>query len=68
MDIKKLIPKFKLKKKSWVFVIATVLIASTIGYGSKYWFGNDNVLEQRAEQFIEKTTGYSIDFSPEYQK
>lgn len=43
------------------FLIGVVL---AIGIFSHYIFGNDNLAEQMAELFIEKTTGQQIDFTP----
>lgn len=42
------------------FLIGVVL---AIGIFSHYIFGNDNLAEQMAELFIEKTTGQQIDFT-----
>lgn len=47
------------------FLIGVVL---AIGIFSHYIFGNDNLAEQIAELFIEKTTGQQIDFTPEEGK
>jgi len=47
------------------FLIGVVL---AVGMFSHYIFGNDNLAEQIAEMFIEKTTGQQIDFTPEKGK
>lgn len=47
------------------FLIGVVL---AIGIFSHYIFGNDNLAEQMAELFIEKTTGQQIDFTSEEGK
>ena len=44
------------------FLIGIIL---AVGMFSHYIFGNDNLAEQMAEMFIEKTTGQQIDFTPE---
>lgn len=44
------------------FLIGVVL---AVGMLSHYIFGNDNLAEQMAEIFIEKTTGQQIDFTPQ---
>lgn len=47
------------------FVLGAVL---AVGMFSHYIFGNDNLAEQMAEMFVEKTTGQQIDFTPEEKK
>lgn len=44
------------------FLLGGVL---AVGMFSHYIFGDDNLAEQMAELFIEKTTGLQIDFTPE---
>ena len=44
------------------FVLGAVL---AVGMFSHYIFGNDNLAEEMAEMFIEKTTGQQIDFTPQ---
>jgi hypothetical protein len=43
------------------FLLGAVL---AVGMFSHYIFGDDNLAEQMAEMFIEKTTGQQIDFTP----
>jgi hypothetical protein len=43
------------------FLIGVLL---AVGMFSHYIFGNDNLAEQMAEMFFERTTGQQIDFTP----
>lgn len=64
MDIKAQLKKLKLTKKSWSFLLGAATAAAILGFASKWWFGPDNIVEEKCEQFIEKTTGFDLDLSP----
>ena len=49
----------------WIVVVC--IIATTIGIISIKYLGNDNPIEEAAEQIIESETGLDIDLSPETQ-
>jgi len=56
-------------KKS-VYIFLAVLIAIMVGLFSTYilGMGNDNPVEQTAEEFVKEVTGIDIDLSPKGEK
>jgi len=49
-------------------IIIVVAIAAIAGAISSRFLGNDNVVEQVAEDIIKEETGIDVDLSPEVQK
>lgn len=47
-------------------IIAGVVIALAflVGYISKQYFGDDNIVEEVAEKVIEAETGFDLDLTP----
>jgi hypothetical protein len=41
-----------------------IILAIIIGIGSVYFYGEDNPIEEKAEQVIENETGIDIDLTP----
>ena len=41
-----------------------VVVALTVGYISKKYLGDDNIVEEVAEKVIDSETGIDIDLSP----
>ena len=64
MKVKQKTKKPKSKKKSLFVIAAVICMVGVVGYISKYWLGDDNFIEEKAEQFIEKNTGLTLDLSP----
>lgn len=54
--------------KDQMMVIAIVLAAIITGLVSVRYAGNDNPVEQLAEEVIEKEIGIKMDLSPEEKK
>ncbi len=48
-----------------MIVLVIIISAITIGIGSIYFLGGDNIVEQAAEEIIFLETGKRIDLSPE---
>jgi hypothetical protein len=57
------------KKISKYYIAAALVIAAIIGgVGSRFFLGPDNIVEEAAENIIEKNTGFSVDLSPQTQE
>lgn len=52
-----------LKKESGV-ILYIIIVAAILGFGSEYFLGPDNPVEQEAEEVIRDQTGVEIDLSP----
>lgn len=48
-----------------VLVVGILVVALGVGYLSSRWLGEDNPIEEAAEEVIESQTGMEIDLSPE---
>lgn len=48
-----------------VIIIGIVAICSIGGYFSARYFGDDNAVEEVAEEVIKEETGFDVDLSPE---
>lgn len=63
--IKKLFNKTKgMSMTGIIITIAIVVGAFTVGIASQYYMGDDNAVEEVAENIIEDQTGVNIDLSP----
>jgi hypothetical protein len=49
---------------SLLIVIVVAVVAAAIGYGSSKYLGDDNPVEEAAEEVIEADTGIDIDLTP----
>jgi hypothetical protein len=47
-----------------VLVVGILIVALSVGYVSSRWLGEDNPIEEAAEEVIESQTGMEIDLSP----
>ncbi len=47
-----------------VIAVVLTLTAGVIGMASTHYLGRDNVVEEVAEEIIDKETGVNIDLSP----
>ena len=54
----------KLYELGTIMLIITS-ITIVIGIGSRYFFGDDNQVEELCETIVEETTDIDVDFSPE---
>ena len=54
-----------LKEGSLLVVLVVLGTVCAIGILSRVFLGNDNAIEQSAEQIIEDETGLKIDLSPD---
>lgn len=54
----------KMHDGSLLIVIVIFVTAVVIGMGSTYFFGDDNEVEEVAEEVIQADTGMKIDLSP----
>lgn len=54
--------------KAHLMIAAIVLAAIITGLVSIHYMGNDNPIEEVAEEIIEKEIGVKIDLSPEVKK
>ena len=48
-----------------LLVVGILVVALVAGYVSTRWLGNDNPVEEAAEEVIESQTGMDIDLSPD---
>lgn len=54
----------KLREASLIIIFSIVAICVVGGITSRYFFGNDNAIEEEAEEIIKEKTGVDIDLSP----
>lgn len=49
-----------------IFKVLIICAALMVGFGSRYWFSNqeDNPIEEISEEIIKTKTGVDIDISP----
>lgn len=52
------------KAKGIILLILTVTLLAIIGLTSAYFFGNDNIVEETAEDLIKTHTSLDIDLTP----
>lgn len=45
-------------------IISIIVVALAAGYASSRWLGDDNPIEEVAEEVIESQTGMEIDLTP----
>jgi uncharacterized protein YpmB len=51
------------KKKNIIKIIVVILVV-IVGFSSAYFLGDDNALEEIAEEVIQQETGLNIDLTP----
>lgn len=47
-----------------MLVVGIIIVAFVAGYASSHFLGQDNPVEEAAEEVIESQTGINIDLSP----
>ena len=51
-----------------LIIISIIVVALAVGYASSRWLGDDNPIEEAAEEVIESQTGMEIDLTPVSQE
>jgi hypothetical protein len=54
----------KLYEPATIIIISVVVVLGVVGYMSSRYLGNDNAIEEGAEDAIEAITGVDIDLTP----
>ncbi len=54
----------RLYEVATVVIVTIVGLSILVGIGSKFFLGDDNVVEEVAEQIIDDKTGIDIDLTP----
>ena len=58
----------KFREAGTIIFIIFVSLCAISGVVSKYWLGDDNVIEQAAEALIEQELGIEIDLSADTEE
>jgi len=53
-----------LREMTLIVIAAIVVISAAIGFASRHYLGNDNPIEEAAEEVIQLETGVKVDLSP----
>lgn len=63
--VAELIKKTKGMSMTGILITLTIVaLATALGIGSQYYWGDDNAVEEAAEDIIQQQTGLQVDLSP----